>query len=490
MPCSTSAQPGFNTAQSAGFTYTEFKDALVRNDTIVTYGDGQDSINNWAQGVVLAKFDSSGNLIKSKMIVHPPGDWYSVGKYWGKIVGTSDGGYAMTTATYYSKKGVLIKTDRDFNVEFIAEYPDTINLSNYFYKLLETKDGYLLYGAIQRPDYHDDGFLRYVDKTGSTIWFKYIQFSNFINIIQDIYPLTDSTFIFTTASLTTSSTSTFKHTTSFTTINRLGVILSSWTSEINPECGMITEIIDTLDGGIIAFGMHYNGSNGNTPLFQSTLSIFDNVYNQIENNHFGLIRSSVASAQLHKMYKLYDDNYIGIGESSIKEGSSPSRKVGWLYKFSTQGDSIWERKVNAPFLPLTFTNSGFFAGGGVLSSGNIIAAGTCNQGNTDYAWLLKVSSDGCIDTIFCQPSVVSDVFSRAGKITAYPNPSRGEFTVELPPLAENLAIFDAYGRLVHQQNIERGTLTINLQLNLHPGVYSVVVGGNGLHRAVRVVILK
>jgi hypothetical protein len=126
----------------------------------------------------------------------------------------------------------------------------------------------------------------------------------------------------------------------------------------------------------------------------------------------------------------------------------------------------------------------------VLSSGNIIAAGTCNQGNTDYAWLLKVSSDGCIDTIFCQPSAVSDVFSRAGKITTYPNPSRGEFTVELPPLAENLAIFDAYGRLAQAQNIERGTLTINLQLNLHPGVYSVVVGGNGLHRAVRVVILK
>ena len=173
------AQVGFNLAKDVGFPKNQFYDLLVDNNTIVGYGLGFNNSIEWQQGLVLSKFDTLGNLLLSKIILHPPGDFYSIDKAWGKIIKTSDGGYAMTSAPFYSNSAVLIKTNENFEVEFIKEYPDTVNLSNYFYKLLETPEGYLLYGSIQRPDYYTDGFIRYVDKQGETVWFKYFEFSQF-----------------------------------------------------------------------------------------------------------------------------------------------------------------------------------------------------------------------------------------------------------------------------------------------------------------------
>ncbi|MFQ6606019.1 MAG: hypothetical protein ACE5D8_10805, partial [Fidelibacterota bacterium] len=146
---------------------------IIDNDTILGIGVGFSDSIEWKQGIVLAKFDSSGNLLNSKIILDSLGDKFAVDKHWGKIIKTTDGGYAMTAATVYRKSAFLIKLSHDLEVEFIKEYPDTVNLANYSYKLLEISDGYLLYGFIQRPNFLDDAFIRRVDKQGNTVWFNY-----------------------------------------------------------------------------------------------------------------------------------------------------------------------------------------------------------------------------------------------------------------------------------------------------------------------------
>ncbi|HFA50051.1 MAG TPA: hypothetical protein ENJ95_13665, partial [Bacteroidetes bacterium] len=152
---SVDGQPGFNMLHDLDLPTNHLRKMLVHNDTVIGYGLAypSDTVGS-RQGLLLTKFDSNGVLLKSNLLLEPFGDFYSIGKNWGDITTTFDGGYAMTASALVGNSAYLIKIDHDLEVEFIKEYPDTVNLSNFSYKVLETKDGYLLYGDIQMPDFN------------------------------------------------------------------------------------------------------------------------------------------------------------------------------------------------------------------------------------------------------------------------------------------------------------------------------------------------
>jgi hypothetical protein len=480
------SQTGFNLAKDVGFPSNQFYDLLVDNDTIVGYGLGFNNSTEWQQGLVLAKFDTLGNLLLSKIILHPPGDFYSVDKAWGKIIKTSDGGYAMTSAPFYSNIAVLIKTDKNFEVEFIKEYPDTVNLSNYFYKLLETPEGYLLYGAIQRPDYYDDGFIRHVDKQGETIWFKNFDFSQFSTTVVNIQKKTDSTYIASFVSTTNLQENIGFSVFMIFDIN--GDESGFWQFSVGSVVGANRKIIVTNEGDVLAFGLFQVNMVNNTPIYQPTLIKFDEQFTPAWVSHFGRSGSLNASVMLWDFAPTIDGYYIGAGETLVKDGNDPTRRVGWLYKFSTEGDSIWERKINAPFLPLYYTNSGFFAGVGVLSSGSIIAGGTTNEGNTDYCWLVKVTNEGCLDTLFCQPVSTAVIpGNKPLQVDIYPVPAASYFNIQSPVEIRQVTLLDALGNLVLKRQNIGSFARIDLPTSLPAGIYFVEIqdeDGNSVRKKV------
>ncbi len=161
------SQPGFNKIYNLELPINHLKEMIVHNDTIIGYGLAKTTDTlNWQQGLLLVKFDSSGNLLQHKLLLDSLGDHYTNGTYWGDIIATEDGGYALTAAAFYRNSAFLIKLKNDLEVEFIKEYNDTINLSTFNYRLLEIKNGYLLYGNIQRPNFVGNAFVQRVDKTG------------------------------------------------------------------------------------------------------------------------------------------------------------------------------------------------------------------------------------------------------------------------------------------------------------------------------------
>ena len=443
-----------NIAKTLVYPQSNFYDMIVHQDTITGYGIAfKDSIT-WKQGLVIAQFDSSGNVIAVTFIQDSLGDKFAVDKHWGKIIRTSDGGYAATAATVGRNSAFLLKLDKDLNIQFIKEYPDTINLSNYFYKLLETPQGYLLYGAIQRPDFYDDGFIRHVDKAGNTIWFKYLQFSNVFTVVQDIKPLNDSIYLSNSLVWTDPSQSKPEFFNAFLTFHSNGQEIQYKATENNPKSGIVLKILDVSPANFLTYGQYVPSQNGNTILYQSTISKFNSNHQAEWHRHFGLIRSAAANVFLHEFAPTADGNYIGAGETLVKDGNDPTRRVGWLYKFSPQGDSIWERKINVPFLPLYYTNNGYFSGVGVLSSGNIVAGGTANEGNKEYCWLVKISNAGCMDTLFCQSVAVTQAPENRSTLLQFsPNPAREQLRISYPehPGGGQIRLYDMQGRL--QQNI-------------------------------------
>ncbi|MCW5924260.1 MAG: T9SS type A sorting domain-containing protein [Saprospiraceae bacterium] len=472
-------QNSFNLAIPLQYPQGDIRHLTLDNDTIAGISIGFNNNVEWKQGVVLSKFDSSGNVLASNIVLDSLGDALAVGKAWGGIVKTSDGGYAAIAATVGRKSAFLIKLNNNLQVEFIKEYPDTVNLSNYAYTLIEVSGGYLLYGAIQRPDYYDDGFIRYVDKQGETIWFKYLSYSVYNNSILDIKQVNDSIYV---AGIGTGA-SINPHTgfTSLLYFDLEGNELNYWASDIEPEIGYVRKIIPTNDGGIILFGLHKADFVSGTALFQPTLSKLDSNF-QIEwVSHFGPIRSLVSYITLWDFAPTADGHYIGAGETLVKDGDDPTRRVGWLYKFSAGGDSLWERKVNAPFLPLYYTNSGFFGGVGVLSSGSIVAGGTTNEGNTDYCWLVKVTNDGCLDTLWCQTVVAApEVPGDMMEVRVYPNPTKDILNIGYPVSGTPrlLQVFDFHGRLVLAIDLPAQSSQMSISTSqLSEGLYFVKLCG-------------
>jgi hypothetical protein len=474
----------YNMATSLPYPRSNFEQFIVIEDTLIGYGTCFNNDTEWKQGVVVAKLDSSGNILKHNFILDAQGDLLATDKAWGNIIHTADGGYAAIAATVGRKSAFLIKLDHDLQVEFIKEYPDTVNLSNYFYKLLETPEGYLLYGSIQRPDYYGDGFIHHVDKLGETIWFKYVDHTDYSNGVVSLQRLSDSLYIYGMVNGVTPSSSN----SSLHLIDINGDILKSWITPPEPEIGYLRKIIPLPNDDILIYGLMVVETINNSKRVQPTLSKLDSSFQTKWISHFGHIGSLNASVMLWDFTPTIDGHYIGAGETLVKDGNDPTRRVGWLYKFSTDGDSIWERKINAPFLPLYFTNSGFFAGVGVLNSGSIIAGGSTNEGNTQYCWLVKVTNDGCLDTLFCQPvSTVVQPDNKPFQVDIYPVPASSYFNIQSPVEISQVTVINALGKLVlKRQNVGK-FITIDLPTSLPAGIYFVEIQdeyGNSIQKRV------
>lgn len=366
LPLAASCQAGFNIAADLGLVNNNFKDLIIDNDAIVGLGLARADTVAWQQGLLVAKFDSSGSLITYNLLLDSLGDHYSIDRHWGKIAKTSDGGYALTSAPLARDGAVLIKLGRELEVEFVREYPDSINISHYNYKApIEISDGYMLYGSIQRPNYWDDPFIRRVDEDGYTVWFKYFGNYELPDVFNDAYLRSnDSTIILAGGKSLDAQTGI----STITVVSLDGNIIDSWESEPNPEIGFLRKIAPLDDGGYITYGLYLTEYLFNTLIVQPTLARLDSNFQVQWVLHFGPARSINTLIELRDIEPTSDGNYIGAGETVVKEGGGPSRRVGWLFKFTPQGDSLWSRHIGPPFFPPAQNTSGWFGGVGELSS--------------------------------------------------------------------------------------------------------------------------
>ncbi len=463
---------------------------IVDNDTIIGYGLGYPDNTYSQQGLILSKFDSSGNHLFSRMILDPLGEHLSISYHWGKIAKTRDGGYIMTAAPTHGDAAWLVKVDHGLEVEFIKEYLDTVNRSHFWYNApIELSDGYLLSGAVQRPNYKDNPFARRVDRQGNTLWFKYYGDYDTDAVTNAAAKVNDSLFVLS-GTIVLPSPNTGRVAIRF--IDGQGEVVRLWQSAPNPEAGYNRNILPLDDGGMITFGLYLVEVINGAGIVQPTLARLDSNFQLEWVRHFGYKAKLGAYVRLLDIEQISDGNYIGAGENLVKDGDGTIRKVGWLYKFSPQGDSIWETLADAPF-PILENNYGRLAGVGELSSGSIVAAGETIEFNRRYIWLVKVAPDGCLDTLCSMVSPVRpEALFREEGFSLYPNPSNGRFRLswEQAPAGSNAlcTLFDAQGRAAWREERPAAPEMDIGASGLAPGFYVLEVRAEGRRWMGKVVV--
>lgn len=489
FPAILSAQPGFNKHYDFGFPRNQFRNLIVHQDTIIGYGIARVDAPPYQQCLFLARFDSNGVPVDNRLICDSLGGAFSADVPWCEIMITSDRGYGLTAFSIGRYDGMFVKLKSDLTVEFIKEYPDSVSLVEYYRKIIETPGGYLLCGHLQRPNYQQDAFIRKVDKQGGTVWFKYYGNYNEWDFFSNYLQLEDNRIIGIGGyQISNSQPAVYRPWVAVFDTN--GVVLKQWRPANDVGFTVAHHIYPIESGKWLIYAKRAAGllPNGNVAA-QSCLAVIDTSFQVKVVTDIGTPSPQLGTA--YDFEPMLDGNFICAGEISnpnpIGDGNI---KHGWLLKCTPQADTLWSR-IDLPIFQNMAPTESYFGGVGVLSSGNIVAGGSTTIANDRFCWLVKVTPDGCIDTIFCQSVGVEEATEdKEVGIRFYPNPAKDVLFVEMQHYEREMRVFiyTANGQMVLEKTV-LSSQALHIE-QLPPGLYflrAVTTKGNELYQKLMIV---
>ncbi len=176
-----------------------------------------------------------------------------------------------------------------------------------------------------------------------------------------------------------------------------------------------------------------------------------------------------------------DGNYVAIGGSYDDTNTLVKHKNGWVVKYSSDGQIIWNKLYRG------VTSDGYNGDENRLysiafmSDSSILCAGQAanydDTINSQQGWLLHLDTAGCIpDSLHCGAiSGITDVPQTAGTIQAYPNPASDQIKFEVlfdQPSDYTLYITNVIGQKISETSILLQTTTTNIDVRQwHSGLY-------------------
>lgn len=487
IPLFLRAQSSFNVIQDYGFPINHFRDVMVHHDTIYGLGIAYSDSSAVAQGILLVQLDSNGTEIQKRLYMDSLERDLTIFNLSRNISHTKDGGYIFTATTVQGRNAILFKINANLDIQFKLEFKDSILLSNFDYRILEATNGYLVYGSTQKPNYQVVGFIKYIDKTGNEIWEKEYFYTGKNNRIVSTQFINDSTIISCHSVIIDFST--FSGYSALRIIDlKTGNTLKSMDTAADTQDQFMTHVKPTPDGGFVTYGIELIGPNATFYETQSSFTKYDSNL-QIEwKKHWGQRTFKQNAFFMHETYLDQNNDLVTMGRTfkdTVFEGTpNYSIRMGWVMKYTEQGDSIWSRVI-----PLTVPHDlgnvdKNIYGGGILSSGSIVAGGMVQIGSKYYSWLIKLTADGCLENLFsCSPnssSTVEQVHEAQQALSIVPNPAQDQVTLLADPNthAKELVIVDALGRIHISNPISPNEVYIQVNTSTLPtGLYQVLIVG-------------
>ncbi|MCC7506848.1 MAG: T9SS type A sorting domain-containing protein [Saprospiraceae bacterium] len=450
---SVQAQPGYNITPELGYFREHFRRIIVHNDTVVAYGIAFSA--DTQQCLLVARFDTNGVKIDDKLICDTSGLILTMDINWSKVIKCSDGGYALTAALLFNFNGAFIKLSPNLEVEFVKEYVDSVNLVEFYNAVFELPDGYLLGGYVQNPNYQIEPFIRRVDAQGNSLWIQYYGDYDISDLFAGSIKLNDSLYAFA-GSYRINPDQLGGRGPWISCIDIHGDIVKEWRPQNNVPFELLHGISKISADKWLVWGV--NTVSGPPFNHQFFLASIDTNFQVDMVRPYGPVRPQLDF--IWDVSPTADDNFIGAGYWYAENPNTGPDIYGRLFKFSPAPDSLWSLTLTAP-IPNPDISGNYLGGVGLLSSGNMIAGGYALAGNEVWPWLVKVTPDGCVDSLWCVsvPSSAPETARRPGG-RVYPNPARDYFYLDwpgdFPSGAIRLTLTAPDGRTVSQQWIGPG----------------------------------
>lgn len=466
-------QPGFNNTYGfePNLTSSTFSNVILDGDTLVLFGTAHPLEPPFLQGLLFVKMDTLGNVLLQKFYPDPDADKYAASPNF-EIIKTLDGGYALTGTNINSGHGILVKLSFNGEIEFYRKYDPAPDLTHRPRKLLEVEDGYLLSGHKSMQNYDIQIFLMKVDKQGNFLWEKVYGQSGVTEVMGSLVKIDDNHFAIGAGKSKIAPSPPYHSGNTWAKawlieVDSLGNVFNSTESQLNVQTGL---------GGLKKM------PNG----WLYTSAIFE-IHNQFEFGTRGtIVRTGenindvqwervvgTTSTYLNGMIDIKptpDGNWVAVGQWATPIPPPPDFGPNYLggstFKFTSDGDSLWARLDTAFWHP-DCGSENYLGGVAVLPSGSIIAAGYANSNcfpptPRSYAWVIKISKDGCIDTLCITTDL--KIEPHIPQIVIYPNPTTGIVTIRG---CENCGaeIYDTLGRLIQKSQLNNHYIDLSSLVN-------------------------
>ena len=446
-----------------------FANIISKNDTLLIYGSTIDTLNKrW--GIYLSKVDTFGKVILDTTYFDSSSHYLVELNY--PIL--SDNNNFYITGNIYNRSNIYFKKlGENFNDIFTKEIISSSDVT-YVNNLLKINNNkYLIGGSKSSKSVKLYGYFHIVDSLGNIILSKTIyETDKYGAYINNFYKLNNNK-ILISGSFGISDT-TYKS--GILTLDSLGNISNLWYSEINEHPG-IQKLIILDDTSIIYTTRQFKVVNGEG--FQRTLLVKrDKNMNVLWQKTFNEEWSMYYNQPID-LKETPDGNFIlAHDKGSIKNSTKPNVLLTCLFKFNSNGDSIWSREDTIIYSE-KFGVANKMGGITVLPSGSIVVCGYSNapiDGSVrSIAWLYKVNKDGCMD--FCNTTGFLDLGETEQKVKVFPNPTTDEFTISSNTELNQVEIYNSYGQQVFKKQTLNNYLNINT-FDWKNGMYFITIKNN------------
>ena len=420
--------------------------------------------------------DSLGNILSN----------YSFFKPFYFYYGCWNGGFCQRNQFEYALAGTVIDTTGNYDLTLYKfnEFGDTLMMKRYINPNVEIgrsaksiqDAGFIVVGQSRDTSTSNHNiFLMKTDSVGNVQWQRYFDQSNYDEAVS-IIQTKDNGFFFGGA---------FQGNGSDVLVIKTDTMgIEQWRKTLVGQYSQsVWDVIETQDTNYVITGSwQVNGSGYQYWLMKMGRDSGNTVWQRF----YG---APVFGKGFRSIIELNDGSLVCAGLRTFNFAAEPY--YGTIFKFSANGDSLWERN----YLPPNVVNGwGYLNDIIATSDGGFIAVGEAGgDGLTQDTWILKVDSIGC-EVWNCLATDILEQRLKEPALVAYPNPVSGnhiqlKFTEPLNQEAL-LQIFNSVGELIFEKEVQTGIPDEQLIVGDYAsGLYLVKVTGKNILLQTRFTVL-
>lgn len=455
---------------------TILRNIMVDNDSLIVSGDiGRDSIG--LSGIFIFKMDTLGNIGTLKFFRDTSLTDHLLLSGRNPIMIDRNGKIVFGGVFLHRNDLLVIKLNNDFSQVFYKEYP--LNYPTIYVEGIEEYlDAFYLVGTVQTINDGHDVFLQKIDSSGNKIWEKTFGIPSRDETSRAL--LLEDTVLTIMVSETFDDTPTIKNDTRywirFIQVDTSGSIQRDWKEEVTGQEGWSGNFVKLNNDYI--YTTNQLGEEYGFGYFQAGQVVRrDKDFKLIWRKPFGA-----------------SDNYFnGLGDIILSPDSNLlitgqilDENKKWVMqrvmKICPNGDIIWEVR-DTGIVQVNGESLNFMEGVSTSTCKSTYAVGYTYKSAGFYEGLiLKISGDGCIDTLCTTVDVEDHWLADVQNLTIYPNPTTSGIHIYLANDSQDLSeikIFNLLGQLVWSLN--RTSLNEALDVSfLTSGVYLLTIKINGI----------
>lgn len=356
-------------------------------------------------------------------------------------------------------------------------------------------NGYIICGNIQFTNYNVDAFVLKVSLSGDVIWRKVFGHPLYWENARSIAMAMENEFVVSGTRYQWEFSPEFYHGWAYA-MDSLGNKKWEWEADEEeiPHRGIMSMEYDTIarEWVYVSFlerKTTYPGQNYDVMI--PVLVRRDSTMALISYEEYG---PHAVNHYMADLIPARNGGWIAAGNSTrtTDEFLSPIRtQSGRVIKLAGNGDLEWSVIDTAFFHPELGSRS-YLSGVTESPTGSIYAAGWADhpddQGtHRSFGWLLKITADGCVDTLCTTTSLLEQLQDRKRSVKVYPNPASDYVVFEVDDLLTGtlVQVFDIHGRLVEKKALDSRVNVVLLDAgSCLPGIYAwslTETNGNIVH---------